>query len=569
MPKKMIELYDTFPITVKKFEPSQRENIMKDSKEEIKKGYSLICEVNATHAGTIINNRIYPPDKMKRGIRSWTAPYKKPVLTNHDDTKDPIGRVISGKYLMTPKGLTDGDNWKPILHESEGYGYQRLTVKITDPEAIRKILDGRYETVSVRMSTDSCKCSICGCDWSGSDGPCEHTPGTKYEGKLAYMTTGDLSYRELSFVNIPADEYAGVKEAIIADERDAAEISLYANNDKEKVLSDMSSGENLYTLLDAEAEESDNVVSYLLDKSSKAMTINKEEDVDLSKLTKEQLMDLDLVKSLIQENIDNLTATQKTDLKELEDKVSTISLELEDAKKKMKKEDEEEEEEEKEGEDKEGKDCSCGMDEGKHTKGCPMYKDEEDEEYEVVDGKKVKKAKKGAPVPEELPENKGKGKKGGVKHGAGNLSPVQEDPADPHGGDSAELNTKVQELEDTNKKVLDENVKINAELHRMVAERLFDLKKILRKPDVVGVASKEARDKKVEEFAQRSIDSLQDQIKDLLVEQDNALITGLMGDTAKSPAISPVDMTNEIMEDKKKIKGTKHDTLTRLFPKSV
>ena len=60
-----------------------------------------------------------------------------------------------------------------------------------------------------------------------------------------------------------------------------------------------------------------------------------------------------------------------------------------------------------------------------------------------------------------------------------------------------------------------------------------------------------------------------DQIKDLLVEQDNALITGLMGDTAKSPAISPVDMTNEIMEDKKKIKGNKHDTLTRLFPKSV
>ena len=108
---------------------------------------------------------------MKKGIRSWTSPYKKPVLTNHDDTKDPIGRVISGKYLQTERGISDKD-WKPILRESEGYGYQRLTVKITDPEAIKKILDGRYQTVSVRMSTDHCTCSICGSHYCRSKEYC-------------------------------------------------------------------------------------------------------------------------------------------------------------------------------------------------------------------------------------------------------------------------------------------------------------------------------------------------------------------------------------------------------------
>jgi len=557
---KHIELFDTFPISYK-IDSSRKEAILKDSKDEIRNGYSLICEVNATHAGTLINNRIYPPDSMRKGIRTWTSPYKKPVLVNHDDTKDPIGRVISAKYLKTDKGMTDQD-YKPVLRESEGYGYQRLTVKITDPEAIKKILDGRYETVSVRMSTDHCFCSICNTDWSGSDGPCEHLPGTKYEGKLAYMTTGDLSYREMSFVNIPADEYAGVKEAIISEQKDAAEVSLYANNDSEKVLSDLGSGANLYVLLDAEAEESDDIVTYLLDKSNKARTINKEEDVKLTELTKDQLKDLDQVKELVNEALDKAKQECEDAVKACEEKSKKMKDEaeqavkdIEDAKKKKEEEDalaaaEDAKKKKKEEEEEEDEDA----------KKKKAEKKEEEEEEEEED---KKKAKKGAPVPKENPENKGKGKTGGVKHGAGNLGPTGEDP-----GDSADLTQKVQELEDANKKVLDENVKINSELHKMVAERLYDLKKTLRKPDVVGVSTPDARDKKVEEFAQRSIDSLKDQIKDLLIEQETALTTGFDGKGVENPAISPSDVTNEVMEDKKKLREGKQDTLTRLFPKS-
>jgi hypothetical protein len=543
---KQLELYDNFPIKVN-VSTQNRNIILSDSKKEVKNGYALVCEVNATHAGTLINNRIYPPDAMKKGIRTWTSPYKKPVLTNHDDTKDPIGRVISARYEKTPKGM-DREDYKPILRESEGYGFQRLTVKITDPEAIQKILDGRYETVSVRMSTDHCFCSICNTDWSDGE-PCEHTPGSKYDGKLAYMTTGDLSYRELSFVNIPADEYAGVKEAIIAEHKDAAQVSVYANNDEEKVLADLGSGSNLYTLLDAEVE-SDDVVTYLLDKSNKTRKIDKEEDVKLSELTKEQVQDLEVVKALVQEAVDKARAEANKALedakKECKDSLDKLSAEIEDMKKKKKEEEGKEEDEDakkkkKEEEEKEEEDAKKKKE-----------KKEEEEEEEEED----KKKKKGSPT-----ENKGSGKSGGVKHGAGNQSPVGEDP-----GDS--LEQKVKELEDSNKKVLDENVKINAELHKMVAERLYDLKKMLRKPDVVSISTPDARDKKVEEFAQRSIDSLKDQIRDLQLEQENALATGFNGSGADSPAISPSDLTNEVMEDKKKVREGKQGTLSRLFPKS-
>jgi hypothetical protein len=579
---KHIELYDTFPVKIKAT-PKEKSLVMKDSDQEIKKGYSLICEVNATHSGTIINNRIYPPESMKKGIRSWTAPYKKPVLTNHDDTQDPIGRVIAAKYLKTERGMTDMD-YKPILRESEGYGYQRLTIKVTDPSAIQKILDGRYETVSVRMSTDHCICSICGTDWSGGEGPCEHTPGTKYEGKLAYMTTGDLSYREVSFVNIPADEYAGVKEAVMSDSQNVSEVSLYANNDSEKVLSDLGSGNNLYVLLDAEAEASDDVVTYLLDKSNKAKQINKEEDVKLTELTKDQLKDLDQVKDLINEAVDKAKKDCEEAIKVAAAKVqkdaedAKAQKDLEDAKAKeeadklaadalaAEAEDKKKKESAKEEEKEEGKKTKSGAE---HEKGESEKKEEEEEEEdkkkkkeeeEEEEGEEEDKKKKKKESPT---ENKKEGKTGGVKHGAGNIGPTGEDP-----GDSVDLTQKVQELEDTNKKVLDENVKINSELHKMVAERLYDLKKVLRKPDVVSVSTPDARNKKVEEFATRSIDSLKDQIKDLLIEQETALAAGFDGRDVENPAISQSDLTNEVMADKKKALTGKQDTLTRLFPKA-
>ena len=499
---KNLELYDTFPIKIN-VNKDKRGLIISDS-DGIKKDYGLICEIDATHSGTLINNRIYPPASMDKGIRSWTKPYKKPVLVNHDDAADPIGRIIKAKYLKTNRGMESSD-YKPILKASDGYGYTRLTLRITDSEAIQKIIDGRYETVSVRMSTDHAFCSICNTDWS-ADGPCEHTPGQMYDKKLAYITTGDLSYREMSFVNIPADEFAGVKEVLLSEdkmEREIVNIGLYASNPEEKVFADLTSDENvnLYSFLDDKIEEGDEIILHLLDKSNKIEKFHKEEDVKPEEITKDKLIELDAVKEIVNEAVAKAktedAAKAKSDceaaLKKLEEELKKDCIPSEDHKKIV---------EELEISNKNLKECS-----------------------EASDSKKSK---------EKI--------------------------------DSLEAEMK--EKEEDRKRIMDENIKINSELHKVVAERLYDLKKTLKKPDVVSIKTPDARDKKVEEFAQRSIDSLKDQISDLLLEHEKAISTGYFGGDISNPGASQTDKTNEVDTSIVPKKENKKDTLKRLFSKS-
>ena len=558
---KQMDLYDTFPINLK-INKNQKETILSDS-DGVKDGYSLVCEVDATHSGTIINNRIYPPDSMKKGIKSWTKPYKKPVLVNHDDTTDPIGRVIRARYESTPRGF-DAD-YKPILKRSDGYGYQRLTVRVTDPTAIQKIIDGRYETVSVRMTTDHAWCSVCNADWS-NEGPCEHMPGQKYEGKLAYMTTGDLSYREVSFVNIPADEFAGVKESLLvqnSDEEDPINISLYANNAEENVLVPLgvSDSENLYNLLDSDIEESDDIVLHLLDKSSKEQKDHKEEDVKLEELTKDQLKEIKLVQDIIKEE----TAKIVEDTKKSEQ--AACDLRLDEAKKDaVSKEDYDkvvdeleklkttkDNKDEKEEVAKEAPATEDSKDEPKDTIESETKEEVKDEVATEAKEKMADEAKE-EPVVEAKDDSK---------------EEAAETQAIPDEKKEEGLNDEISKLKDDKKRLLDDNVKINAELHKMVAERLYDLKKALNKPDVANIKTPDVRDKKVEELAQRSVNSLKDQISDLLIEQGTNTTRSFDGDVS-SPGIAPADKTNEVEFDAKAKKRdeSKKDTLNRLFSKS-
>ncbi len=502
---KQLELYDTFPIKIN-VNKNKRSLIISDS-DGVKKDYGLICEIEATHSGTLINNRIYPPKSMNKGVRSWTKPYKKPVLVNHNDTADPIGRIIKAKYVKTLRGL-ETDSYEPVLKVSDGYGYMRLTARVTDVDAIQKIIDGRYETVSVRMSTDHAFCSICDTDWS-ADGPCDHSPGQMYDKKLAYITTGDLFYREMSFVNIPADELAGVKEALLTEdkkERDKVNIGLYANNVEEGVLTDLASSEdiNLYSFLDDKIEDGDEVVLHLLDRSSKTKKSNKEEDVKIEEITKDKLCELDAVKELVK---DAVTKAGEEDAKKAKSDCETALTKLK----------------------------------GELKKDCVTQVDHEKVKKELED---VKKELEGCN------KNSDSGKNGGCKEKADALE--------------AELKEK----EEDRKRIMDENIKINSELHKVVAERLYDLKKILKKPDVIDIKTPDIRNKKVEELAQRSIDSLKDQISDLLLEYEKAISIGYFGGDISNPGASQTDKTNEVDDSKAPKKETKKDALKRLFSKS-
>jgi hypothetical protein len=174
---------------------------------------------------------------MREGVNSLLENYGKPILTHHNSHDDPVGRVVAAKYIDTSmnfardsavdaviKDLCKPDlpfvqslNLIDKLSESDllrdpaypGLGHILITAEVTNPDAIQKILDKRYLTVSIGAATDRAICSVCKQDWV-EEGPCEHKPGKLYDDVLAYIIAGKLLYDEVSFVNVPADALARV-----------------------------------------------------------------------------------------------------------------------------------------------------------------------------------------------------------------------------------------------------------------------------------------------------------------------------------------------------------------------
>jgi starvation-inducible DNA-binding protein len=127
---------------------------------------------------------------------------------NHDLNTEPIGRVMAAK----------------MDKETDGSPFVRLQVAITDPVAAQKILDKRYLTGSVGGRAGKAVCSISGEDLaaetaSGRPAAAKYRRGQVYKGKLAYIDMQDISFKEYSFVNQPADGKSGVRStAVVGDD---------------------------------------------------------------------------------------------------------------------------------------------------------------------------------------------------------------------------------------------------------------------------------------------------------------------------------------------------------------
>ena len=61
-------------------------------------GKGLVITYDLSHSGRRINNRIYSTKGQQRGIDSLTNPYQKPILRNHNQSGEPIGRFIGGEW---------------------------------------------------------------------------------------------------------------------------------------------------------------------------------------------------------------------------------------------------------------------------------------------------------------------------------------------------------------------------------------------------------------------------------------------------------------------------------------
>lgn len=164
----------------------------------IKMPKQFIAVLNCTHSGFVnSNNTWYLEKDMASAVDTWIGPYQKPVLTHHDMKKDAIGRVTSAKYITM----------KDSKGKNAPKGYIQLETEITDSDAQTKIKDKRYNTVSISTDASVAICSICNQDIA-KDGLCEHERGKKYNGKKCFWYLGGLKYKEVSYVNAPADEYA-------------------------------------------------------------------------------------------------------------------------------------------------------------------------------------------------------------------------------------------------------------------------------------------------------------------------------------------------------------------------
>jgi len=232
--KNYLKLYDAALLRPVQF-TDQNRLYFKDNAETAEVKSSLVVRVAASHAGRLTaNNAFYHPKKMLNDMASFTTPYHKPFLLNHDLEGDPLGRVFSTRYvdLSAPyvsqlklqdylrqdakkkiARLPDGLMQELLNPKFEGLGYLEVTANITDEKAIEKIADGRYKTVSVAFITDAAVCSICHQDWI-ADGKCDHTPGEMVDGKPVFIIVGNIRYDEISFVNRPADNLAGVMEFV-------------------------------------------------------------------------------------------------------------------------------------------------------------------------------------------------------------------------------------------------------------------------------------------------------------------------------------------------------------------
>lgn len=175
--------------------------ILQESAKD-KKKRKLIVKMEAIHVGRTKNFTYYTEEGLKAGLKSWTQPYNKPVLTHHNSySGEPVGRILEAEY--SDKTLSG----KPGLI---------FTVEITDPDAIEKVLDGRYQTVSIGASTDKVTCNICGTDRTQEW--CDHYPGKKYDEQTCHFIIGTTLGREVSYVNTPSDENAGNRSIQVVEE---------------------------------------------------------------------------------------------------------------------------------------------------------------------------------------------------------------------------------------------------------------------------------------------------------------------------------------------------------------
>lgn len=215
---------DRFETTARVSVGEEIQQRISDSLSNGSKVKSITVKMEATHSGRPNgNNWIYTPRGMAEGYGSFVSPVFKPVTEEHRPDSRTLGRVISSKYVKYENFSDSFNNLSPVEYLNKakelgldkkyrergykGLGHIELVAKITDKEAIDKILDGEFGFVSVDGRVQDAYCSICSTKVN-SPNRCEHRRGVKYGNEKCYYVGGKMHFDHISYVATPADSNA-------------------------------------------------------------------------------------------------------------------------------------------------------------------------------------------------------------------------------------------------------------------------------------------------------------------------------------------------------------------------
>ena len=448
----------------------------------------LIIEVAAIHEVLTSNYNNYSAEELEKALQSWVDPYPKPIILNHDLNTEAIGRVMAAK----------------MDKEEDGSSFVRLQIAITDPVAAQKVLDKRYLTGSVGGRAGKAVCSVSGEDLATEDASgrpkvVKYKRGKVYKGKLAYVDMQDISFKEYSFVNQPADQKSGVRSLKAVDGKAelfdsenwiARSNAFVLSMDNEDIFSIQ---ENRSILSDMKKKESKPIYLQLKGAFLTALSIQENENYKYndSSLLSDQNKNIDNC----QENSNMDQDTNGDDIlaavQELSDDLSTISV----AKESEVSEETVELEETVVSE--ETVESEVVLTEADSESAIETAPSEESESKE--NGSKA--------LPEEAEEI------GNQEVDSANSSEAEEDQGkETAGADLTDTNVvseqdaiakaRIQSLEEENKK-------LKSALHRTLIERVVDTRIGL------GFELSDDREKLIEEYSTRTASSLADSLRDL------------------------------------------------------
>lgn len=537
------QFQETFEVLI----PNVEEQLSHFSESQYSKNHGLIVEIAAIHEGTTGNYTHYAARELEKSLASWIQPYPKPIIMHHDQTSEPIGRIIGAK----------------MDQEADGTPFVRLQAAITDPIAIQKVNDKRYLTGSVGGKADEALCSICNTDWANpkesTRAPCSHRRGKSYRGQIATINMKDISFKEYSFVNTPADSRSGVRTTNVALEEGegwSKPARFFVLDLGTESIMEFTESSEIDVLGEMKKKDAAPMYREMKGAFLEAQVVNKiEEDGVKRRLNDTKDAEGIVIESDSEENQmanEDTTAVENDDIlavtEQLSEDLSTSETEEETPQESEETEEEtsveeanetddeisEATEDAEEGERPQGQEKDHGKDiDPESSAGAPKSRESEDQEDTTVAAEESEGSED---------ESADEGEESEQTPGA-ELDTPAESEDDSTGEEVQETDTSIEpeegELKSRIETLEQENARLRNALHRVLAERVVDAK------INVGMIASESRNEEIETHAERSASSLADSLRDL----------ASMPRVNSSIAMSELEMDQDIqvVEDEDKV----------------